>query len=130
MKRVQRRFTKRILSSSNLSYDDRLKVLKLDRLELRRIHFDAIMTYNILKRNLLPSDHFYSLASYSKTRSHEKEILSIEKFRLDIKKFGFKTRSTYVWNSIPSEIKNSPTLSSFQKRIVEVDFSNFLKGRM
>ena len=88
------------------------------------------MTYNILKRNLFPSDDFYSLTGYSKTRSHEKESLSIEKFRLDIKKFGFKTRSAYIWNCISAEVKNARTLNSFKKGILLVDFSTFLKGRV
>jgi hypothetical protein len=126
---VQRRVTKRVLRNFNLSYDDRLHALNLERLELRRIHFDAIMAYNILKRNLLPSEDFYSLATYSKTRSHKKEVLLIEKFRLDIKKFVFKTRSAYVWNCIPSEIKNAHTLNVFKNSILNVDFSHFLKGR-
>jgi hypothetical protein len=126
---IQRRFTKRVLAGSNFSYDDRLRIINLDRLELRRIHFDAIMTYNILKRDLLPSEEFYSFPGYRKTRSQEKEVISIEKFRLDVKKFGFKTRSAYIWNCVPSETKNSISLNTFKKGILEVDFSKFLKGR-
>jgi len=70
---VHRRFTKRI-SNTNLSYDLRLKSLKLDRLELRRIHFDAIMAFNIIKRHFLPFEEFYSFPTYTRTRSAEQQL--------------------------------------------------------
>jgi len=42
---VQRRFTKRLPGLSNISYSDRLAVLGLRSLQLRRLHQDLIYTY-------------------------------------------------------------------------------------
>lgn len=126
---IQRRFTKRFFGKSQISYDDRLKTLGLDRLELRRIHVDAIMAYNIIRNSVLPSNDFYTPSSYSKTRSHETESVYIEKFRLDCRKFGFAVRSAYIWNKIPVETKNAKSLTSFKVGIKQIDFSEFLKGR-
>jgi len=48
VERVQRKFTKRLLGCSKLSYADRLARLKLESLEVRRLRHDLILTYKIL----------------------------------------------------------------------------------
>ena len=45
---VQRRFTKRLKGLSALSYDDRLKLLNLERLEIRRLRFDLLCCYKVI----------------------------------------------------------------------------------
>jgi len=84
------------VKSKFILYDQRLKLLKLDRLELRRIHFDAI-----INRHFLPFEEFYSFPTYTRTRSAEQQILSIEKFRLDVDEFCFCVRSYRICNAIP-----------------------------
>ena len=46
--KVQRHFTKRLKGLSELSYDDRLKLLNLERLEIRRLRFDLLCCYKII----------------------------------------------------------------------------------
>ena len=48
IEQVQRHFTKRIPGYSNYSYPERLQMLNLDSLELRRIHTDLIYVYKII----------------------------------------------------------------------------------
>jgi len=48
MENVQRRFTQRLKGLSALSYDDRLKLLNLERLEIRRLRFDLLCCYKII----------------------------------------------------------------------------------
>ena len=50
---VQRQFTKRITSISHLTYLERLSILELEPLELRRLRFDLIQYYKIFN-NLTP----------------------------------------------------------------------------
>ena len=45
---VQRRLTKRLVGLRYLTYSDRIKFLKLDSLEERRLRFDLMLTYKIL----------------------------------------------------------------------------------
>jgi hypothetical protein len=45
---VQRKFTKRIILLSGISYADRLARLGLESLELRRLHFDLINYFKVL----------------------------------------------------------------------------------
>jgi len=48
IEKVQRRFTKRLSEINTLSYSQRLKLLNLSSLELRRLHIDLIWCYNII----------------------------------------------------------------------------------
>ena len=45
---VQRRFTKRLKGLCALSYDDRSKLLNLERLEIRRLRLDLLCCYKII----------------------------------------------------------------------------------
>jgi len=48
IERVQRRFTKRLPGYSNYTYSERLTLLNLPSLELRRLRLDLIWCYKIL----------------------------------------------------------------------------------
>jgi len=48
LENVQRRFTKRLRGMHNLSYNERLLKLNIERLEARRLRTDAITTYKII----------------------------------------------------------------------------------
>jgi len=76
LERVQRVFTKRLYGMATMSYDDRLKLLGLDRLKLRRLHADLTTCYKIIKNKqyccgtfwlpftfYLCSEYQYSLSS-------------------------------------------------------------------
>jgi len=45
---VQRRFTKRLPTLSNMSYNDRLRCLNISSLELRRLHNDLYWCYKVV----------------------------------------------------------------------------------
>lgn len=106
VEKVQRQFTKKILWRHNLSYNQRLEFLKLERLELRRIHTDITLAYNIICNEFLPFNDFYTLAAYNRNRSCNNQRLYINKFRLDCRKFDFCNRSARIWNSLPQHILN------------------------
>ena len=46
---VQRRFTKSLSGMSSFSYYERLRLLNLDSLELRRLRADFMLCFNMLK---------------------------------------------------------------------------------
>jgi hypothetical protein len=69
---VQRRYTKQIPNLSSLSYPERLAVLNLDTMELRRLRVDLITYYKILN-NLTPlawDDYFNLYIPPSSRTSH------------------------------------------------------------
>jgi len=62
---VQRRFTKRLPGFQTLPYDERCALLRLDRLELRRLRVDWILCYKIiLGLVLLTADEFKYVYMY------------------------------------------------------------------
>ena len=124
---VQRRFTKKVLWRKQLSYENRLEYLKLDRLEIRRIQFDIQMAYNIIVKSILPFDDFYATPTSTTTRSATNEILYIKKFRLDCRKFEFCNRSTLLWNALPRNVKNVDNIEKLEKNLETVDLRIFLK---
>ena len=124
---IQRRFTKR-LAPKGLPYDKRLELFNLVRLELRRIHFDAILAFNIIRKNILPSEDFFTV-SVGNTRSCFNSNLYTQKYNLDCRKFGFTNRCIKIWNFLPVQLRNSETVESLKKGLSKIDFGSFIRGR-
>ena len=87
LENVQRLFTRRLYFRCQLhcnhSYIERLDYLKLDSLELRRIHRDLIMVYKILHGIVYtPNNNVLLLGVGVSTRGHKYKIKPMS-FRLD-----------------------------------------------
>jgi len=71
VEKVQRKYTKRLAGFKKLSYDQRLKVLDLPSLELRRLYADLRWRYKIVFGVVdVTRDDFFQLCSTSITRGH------------------------------------------------------------
>ena len=71
--KVQRRFTKRL---TGYSYSERLQKLNLQSLELRRIHYDLTLTYQIVfGLTVLKCQEFFQLSGLSTTRGHQFKLM-------------------------------------------------------
>ena len=69
--KVQKYFTGRVSSISNLSYKQRLQCLKLDTLELRRLYFDMRMVYKIIHGVIdVAFDDLFTFSPNRSTRGH------------------------------------------------------------
>jgi len=91
---VQRRFTKRLHGLSNTSYSDRLAVLGLRSLQLRRLHQDLIYTYKLIF-GLVALDclKFFLISPNETTRWHASKLF-VRHSRVDVRKhFFWKPRS-------------------------------------
>ena len=68
---MQKYYTKRISSISNLSYKQRLQCLKLDSLVLRRLYFDMGMVYKIIHGLIdVAFDDLFTFSPNRSTRGH------------------------------------------------------------
>ena len=68
---VQRMFTKRLPGFEGLKYPDRLKKAEICTLELRRLHADLCLCYNILHHNIdTPITKNFVIDKSNSTRGH------------------------------------------------------------
>lgn len=129
LENVQRQFTKRIASLSHLTYHERLSVLELEPLELRRLRFDLIQYYKIFN-NLTCLNHTDFFRYYQPSSSSRKSSPSLIK-PLNSPNYlltSFFYRTIDCWNSLPSELRHMTSLNVFKRHLLKVDLSNFLIG--
>jgi hypothetical protein len=112
-----------------LTYAERLAVLNLETLELRRLRFDLIFNYKVFS-HLTPFDPDVVFTIYSPPsclRSNEPFIL---KPITVPNKFLSTTfcRAVDAWNYLPIDLRLSKSLPVFIRGLEVVDFSKFLKG--
>ena len=115
LERVQRRATKLVSTVSCLTYEERLKKLRLPSRTYRRARGDAIETYkylhgyyNVDVKRILP------LAPPGVTRGHSLKLVKRScKTGARQNSFGFRVVS--LWNSLPGDVVEAPTINTFKK---------------
>ncbi len=119
---VHRRATKQLPGYGDLSYPERLRKLNLPTLSYRRLHGDLIETFKILSgrdydrdvANFLPENQ----PSITNLRGHSKKLF-LQRAENNLRKNSFTIRIVKIWNSLPEEIVNAPSVNSFKNRIDE-----------
>lgn len=133
LENVQRKFTKRINSISHLSYPERLSILNLESLELRRLKTDLIMYYKIINNltcidaKLVFSFKPSSLRSSNRLVSNRFTLQKPAK-PLQTLSNSFFYRTIDVWNGLPDSVFSVNSLSAFKNHINKSDFNRFLIG--
>ncbi len=116
---VQRRATKLLPGLEDLPYPERLKRLKLPSLQYRRTRGDVIEVYkyvhNIYKVKELPVEIDDNPAS---TRGHCFKLRKPRCKKTATQKF-FRHRVVDIWNRLPEDIVNAPTLNTMKNRLDE-----------
>ena len=104
---------------SQLSYQDRLKRLRLPSLQYRRLRGDLIETFKILNNFYDPrtTSNILELApETSSTRNHNFK-LNKKSFNTNQYKYFYANRIVNVWNKLPSKIVNAKSLNNFKNAI-------------
>jgi hypothetical protein len=123
---VQRRFTKRIVGLHDMSYADRMSVLQLDSLEMRRLRLDLLFAYKILfgfvdinwsnmfvrNEQVITRGHCYKL--YAKTS------------RIDVRHNFFCNRVVNIWNRLPAREDDFKSLRCFKSFLARVNLAELL----
>ena len=123
---VQRHFPKIINGCQHLSYDDRLKSLKLQSLEHRRLIADLIMCYNIIRgHSCIDSSSFFTPNRNTASRGHPYR-LSVPLANINVRNHFFSNRIISVWNSLPTELVMCKSISSFKYHLRKTYLSKFL----
>ena len=114
---VQRRATKMLPGLSNMSYEERLRKLKLPSLRYRRMRGDMIEVFKIISGiyDTRATSGLLELNN-STTRGNSKKLIK-NRSRLDVRKFYFTNRVVDLWNSIPDSIVCAKSVKSFENRL-------------
>jgi hypothetical protein len=126
---VQRNFTKRIPSLSSLPYTERLALLDLDLLELRRLRFDLIYYFKVL-HNLTPFEPSNVFIIYYPSERSRSELPYLQKPVKATNKLlsTLFYRNVDAWNALPASLRLSSSLPKFKRGLMKADLSLFLKG--
>ena len=115
IERVQRRATKLVPQLKNMSYNRRLKALKLPRLVDRRVRGDMIETYKIMTgKEKLERRKLFKMATL-RGRYHTMKIYR-KYSRLNIRKYWFSQRVITKWNSLSRKEVQAENTSCFKTR--------------
>ena len=112
---VQRSFTKRIPEISDKPYEERLSILKLDSLEMRRLIFDLTTLYKILFGQLqteIQSD--VKVNEDINNRSLRRHSYQLKYHPSKTKLSTFLQRTIPTWNSLPEHCSFT-TIDSFKQ---------------
>ena len=115
---VQRRFTKRLPGYSALDYPTRLTSLEQYSLEKRRIVHDLVLAYKFVFRLVdVQTSNFFTLRNDAvPTRGNPYKVL-LNTSRVNVRRHFFTERIALIWNSLPPNVVDYRSLSSFKRTI-------------
>ena len=117
---VQRRWTKRIDGSQDLTYENRLRELDLFSVKGRLWRSDMIYCWKILHGfTPLSPEHFFTKAPNVGTRGHPYKLF-VPQASIEARKRFFSHRVVSDWNSLPSLIVESTTVNQFKGRLASL----------
>lgn len=118
IEKVQRRATRFIPELRELSYEERLKRLKLPTMTYRRLRGDLIETYKIKKQLYDPrvSGGILTDSEEIRTRGHS-EKLFLKRGVGNIRKHVFSIRVCTPWNSLPQNVIDASNVNTFKARL-------------
>ena len=118
VERVQRRGTKSVSGLSSLTYEERLRHLKLPSLQHRRRRGDMIMTYKIITEKVnLKRESFFTPATNQTNRGSHQYKLGKKKATKATSLNVFSNRIVNDWNSLPKEVVGATSTISFKNKL-------------
>jgi len=119
---VQKMETNQVKGLEGMSYEEQQRTLGLSSLEKRRLRGDLIAFYRFLWRGRGKGDaDLFSLAPSDRSRGNGSKLCH-GRFGLDIRKHFFTESMVKVWNRLPRELDDAPSLS----RYLDNDLNNML----
>ena len=117
LEKVQRRATRLIGTLNRVSYPERLRVLSLSTLKLRRQRGDLIQVFKIVHGyDCLSFDSFFKLSDCTRTRGHCFKLQS-NLCRTNIRQHFFSQRIINEWNKLPESVVKAQSVNSFKNAI-------------
>jgi len=109
--------------NQSISYDDRLAMLGLERLELRRLRFDLLMCYNTIYNHVnVNRDCFFTFATYPGTRGHSLK-LALPDSRINARSHSFAVRIIPVWNNLSNDVVTAANIDLLNNRLSKTNLA-------
>ena len=114
-----------IIFRTKLSYMERLSLLKLDLLEIRRIKSDLKMCYKII--NGLCDIDLLHYINFAVTRGHNIRLIK-PICSTNCQLYFFTNRVVNYWNFLPADIVNASSFGIFVHKLNLPDLSGLCRG--
>ena len=120
VERVQRRATKGVPGLSSLTYEERLRKLKLPSLQHRRRRGDIIMTYKIItgKVNMKKEEVFTFASNQTNRKSHQYKLAKTKATKT-ARQNALSIRVVDDWNSLPAKVVSAESTDTFKRLLDE-----------
>ena len=114
LEKVQHRATRR-MSDVRGTYPERLQQLDLTTLEERRMRGDAIEVFKYVRGFFdVNSETLFTKNSHMEPKTrHQHSFLPLTG-NLDLRKHFFTVRGAKLWNSLPSDLRQSNTVNKYK----------------
>ena len=124
---VQRYFTRRLFPECSTTYAERLNLLSIDSLELRRLKSDLKMYYKIIHGlvNLDVKFFFIFLPKIYGTRGHNYQI-QMPIYHKNSLANTFAGRALNCWNHLPVKTVSAASLTNFKLYLNKADLGQYL----
>ncbi|KAF7236297.1 Tenascin-X [Varanus komodoensis] len=113
---VQRRATRLVASLQGMGYEARLRELGLFSLEKRTLRGDLLATYRYERCHMEVGRDLFSPAEEGRTRSNGAKLRE-PRFHLDARRYFLTVRTPRVWNGLPWEVVEAPSVRVFKDRL-------------
>jgi hypothetical protein len=113
---VQRRATRIIPGLKGKSYEERLKIMKLPSLRYRRLRGDLIEVYKYTHGLYKVPEGLLEFETRTNTRGHSYKLKKL-RCNLSTRQHFFSLRVTDMWNSLPEDIVDAPSMNAFKNRL-------------
>ena len=120
---VQRKLTKHITGLQDISYEDRLKIIKLPSLEYRLLRGDMIQVFKIANNYYDPvtTHSIFKFSNNSRLRGHNFKIIKKSTNKSKYSNF-FTNRVVNTWNNLPCSVVNAKSINDF-KNLIDKHFN-------
>ena len=118
-RKVQRRAINIVVGLRGRSYEEKLAELGMRTLENRRKRLDLVQTFNIIKGiDKVESTLMFTTVGdqnfrLTRNTAYSNNLIA-SRSRTDLRKHFFSNRIVTLWNSLPTDLKDSRTLNIFK----------------
>lgn len=123
LENIQKKATRLSFKRRRPDYQQRLSLAGLPTFEARRLRGDLIITFRILKYGYGDLQHLFILDDHSRLRGHSLKVKK-EPFSSIKRQHFLCNRIFSIWNSLPTEIINSPSINVFKNQLDSYLFVN------